>query len=81
MMSVLAYGLILLGCADDGTACRQLDLPPIHYAAAASCQAEVETVLMSDTAMRADYPVVEARCVPLKTPRSDADKIRLAAGS
>jgi hypothetical protein len=70
-MSVLAYGLILLGCADDGTACRQLDLPPIHYAAATACQAEIETALMSDAAMRADYPIVEARCVPLAGKRGN----------
>lgn len=64
-MSVLAYGLMMLGCADDGTACKQLNIATTRYAAAAECEAQIETALMSDAAMRADYPIVEARCVPL----------------
>jgi hypothetical protein len=77
-MSVLAYGLVLLGCADDGSACRPLDLPAVRYVAAAACEAQVETALMSDAAMRADYPIVEARCVPLNSNQRKTEKARLA---
>lgn len=78
-MSVLAYGLVLLGCADDGTACQRLDLVPRRFVAAADCRAEVEAAVMSDEALRADYPVVEARCVPLRLPDGNSAKLRLIA--
>ncbi len=62
-MSVIAYTLLLFGCADDGTACERIAAPEQTYAVPAQCEAQVETALGSDTALRADYPVVEARCV------------------
>ena len=64
-MSLALYTLLMFGCADDGTACEQIAAPRQVYAAAAQCQAKVEPALGSDLALRADYPVVEARCVKL----------------
>lgn len=64
-MSVVAYTLMLFGCADDGTACERLAVPAQVYAAAAQCEAQVEPALGSELALRADFPVVEARCVKL----------------
>lgn len=62
-MSLVAYTLLLFGCADDGAACERLAAPQQVYSASAQCQAQVENALGSDIALRADYPVVEARCV------------------
>lgn len=62
-MSLVAYTLLMFGCADDGTACEKLAAPTQVYSASAECQAQVDNALGSDFAMRADYPVVEARCV------------------
>ncbi|MFM5895343.1 MAG: hypothetical protein ACKOQM_13045 [Novosphingobium sp.] len=62
-MSLVAYTLLMFGCADDGTACEKLAAPAQVYSASAQCEAQVENALGSDLALRADYPVVEARCV------------------
>lgn len=62
-MSLALYTLLMFGCADDGTACEQIAAPRQVYSAAAQCQAQVEPTLNGDIAMRADYPLVEARCV------------------
>ncbi|MFM5916845.1 MAG: hypothetical protein ACKOOL_04850 [Novosphingobium sp.] len=62
-MSLVAYTLLMFGCADDGTACERIAAPEQVYAAPAQCQAQVDSALGSDLALRADYPVVEVRCV------------------
>ena len=62
-MSLTLYTLLMFGCADDGSACEQIAAPQQVYSAAAQCKAQVEPALNSDIAMRADYPLVEARCV------------------
>ena len=64
-MSVFTYTLLMFGCADDGSACERLAAPAQVYSASAQCQAQVEPALQSDAALRADYPLVEARCVKL----------------
>lgn len=64
-MALVLYTLLMFGCADDGTACQQLAAPRQEYSAAAQCQAQVESALNSDIAQRADYPLIEARCIKL----------------
>ena len=64
-MSIAIYTLLMFGCADDGTACQRIAYEAPAYSAAAQCQAQVEPALSSATALRADYPLVEARCVKL----------------
>ena len=64
-MSLVAYSLLMFGCADDGTACERIAAPEQVYSAAAQCQAQVAPTLQSDLALRADYPLIEARCVKL----------------
>jgi hypothetical protein len=72
-MSTLLYSLILLGCADDGSACQRLSLPAQRYEASSDCQADITAALQSEVAMRADYPMVEARCMPMRdSPRRPA---------
>ncbi len=73
-MSLVAYTLLMFGCADDGTACEKLAAPAQVYSASAQCEAQVDAALGSDTALRADYRVVEARCV--KVPRKVALRAR-----
>lgn len=73
-MSLIAYTLLMFGCADDGTACERLAAPAQVYSASAQCEAQVETALGSDLALRADYPVIEARCV--KVARKVASRAR-----
>jgi hypothetical protein len=73
-MSVIAYTLLLLGCADDGSACERIAAPEQTYASSAQCEAQVEAALGSETALRADYPVVAARCA--KVPHSAATHAR-----
>lgn len=63
------FALVLLGCADDGTACQRLVLEPRQYASKALCEADEEFVLSSDAAIRADFPTVETRCVAMSAVR------------
>lgn len=56
------FALVLLGCADDGTACETLSQPAARYTTQALCEAGVDTALESDVALQADYPTVIARC-------------------
>jgi hypothetical protein len=59
----MVFALVLLGCADDGTACERLSTPPRTYASKALCEAGQEMALQSDAALRADYPTVVSRCL------------------
>ena len=73
-MSIAVYTLLMFGCADDGTACQRLAYDAPAYSAAAQCRAQVEPALSSDFALRADFPLVEARCV--KLPKQAAVRLR-----
>lgn len=66
----MIFALVLLGCADDGTACERLPTQPEHYVSKAQCQAGQDTALQSEAALRADYPTVLSRCLP--TPAASA---------
>lgn len=59
----MVFALVLLGCADDGTACQRLATPAERYGSKALCEAGQELALQSDAAMRADYPTVVSRCL------------------
>ena len=61
----MIFALLLFGCADDGSQCRQLATTPRHYEAKITCEADAEMALQSDAALRSDDPVVEARCLPV----------------
>jgi hypothetical protein len=64
----IVFALVLLGCADDGSACQRLDAEPKQYVSKTLCEAEGESALASDAALRADFPNVETRCVAAKRP-------------
>lgn len=61
----MIFALLLFGCADDGSQCEQLTTSPRHYEAKLLCEADAEMALQSELALTADYPTVEARCVPV----------------
>jgi hypothetical protein len=62
-MSIAIYTLLMVGCADDGSACQRIAFDAPAYSASAQCEAQVKTALTSDTALRADYPVIDVRCI------------------
>ena len=62
-MSSMVVALVLFGCADDGSLCERLATQPRYYESRVLCEAEVGMALQSDVALRADYPLVVARCV------------------
>jgi len=75
-MSPVAYVLLMFGCTDDGTACERIAAPEQVYAGAGQCEAQIDSALGSEIALRADYPVVEVRCV--KVPRKASAGVRPA---
>jgi hypothetical protein len=68
----MIFALLLFGCADDGSQCEQLAAPTKHYEAKITCEADAEMALESDVALRADFPVVEARCLAVSADPSMA---------
>jgi hypothetical protein len=60
----MIFALILFGCADDGSQCEKLAAAPRHYESQLLCEADAVLALHGDLALRADYPTVEARCMP-----------------
>jgi hypothetical protein len=68
----MIFALLLFGCADDGGQCEQLAAPTKHYEAKITCEADAEMALQGEAALRADYPTVEARCLPISNDPSVA---------
>lgn len=75
----MVFALVLLGCADDGTACERLAAPTEGYISKAACQAQQERALGSELALKADYPTVVSRC--LRREASIAPRTVLASRS
>lgn len=66
-MDSTVFALLLFGCSDDGSACQQLAATqPRYYDSLVLCEADVDVALQSDVSLRADYPSVVARCVPIR---------------
>lgn len=59
----MVFALVLLGCADDGSACERLAGRPEHYGSQALCEAGQEAALQSESALSADYPTIVSRCL------------------
>jgi hypothetical protein len=62
-MSATLIALALFGCSDDGTACERLRTPVATYQTREECTARLDEALMSENAMRAQYPTVFAQCM------------------
>lgn len=65
-MSSTIFALLLFGCADDGSACRQLAAPPKYYESEVLCEADVDFALQSDVSLRSEHPTVVAKCMPAR---------------
>ncbi len=59
-MQPIFYVIALMGCTDDGQACQQRRVEPIHYITPAACEAAVPDALGRNTDL--DYPTIEATC-------------------
>jgi hypothetical protein len=82
MFSSLAYAIVLMGCSDDMSICRETSRYNRVFATLAQCEQAQDVALMSDVALEIDYPTVAAKCVqnvrifadkgqhPRSTPRS-----------
>jgi len=68
----MVFALVLLGCADDGTACERLPTQVEQYSSKALCEAGQEMALQSEAAMQADYPTVVSRCLRMSAAPSVA---------
>lgn len=60
-MEPVFFVMAIMGCADDGMACRQERIEPVRYESAAQCQSAISGVLERSTDL--DYPVVAASCM------------------
>ena len=63
MMTGLAYALILMGCSDDMSQCREVATDTRFSATLRECEKAQSDALRSETAMEIDYPVVATKCV------------------
>ena len=63
MMTGLAYALILMGCSDDMSQCREVATDTRFSATLRECEKAQPDALRSETAMEIDYPVVATKCV------------------
>ena len=62
-MSTLIFALALFGCSDDATVCERISTDLPRYETQVACNIAAETAVMSEEAMRADFPTVIAECV------------------
>jgi hypothetical protein len=76
----MVFALVLFGCADDGTSCRRLAMEPERYVSKALCEADQESALQCETALRSDYPTVVSRCLRTGGVRAGRTPVRVAAG-
>ena len=62
MISSIAYAIILMGCSDDMNRCSEMARDKGDSATLKDCERAQEKALISDVALRIDYPVVAAKC-------------------
>ena len=62
-MSGTVVALLLFGCSDDSSACRQLAGPPRYYASQVLCEADIDLALQGEVSLRSDYPSVIGKCL------------------
>ncbi|WP_424429226.1 hypothetical protein [Parasphingorhabdus sp.] len=62
MITGLAYAIILMGCSDDMTMCREIVRDNRAFATLRECEKAQEDALRSNIALEIDYPVVATKC-------------------
>lgn len=75
-MEPVFFVMAIMGCADDGMACRQERVEPVRYESAAQCQAAISGALERNADL--DYPVVAASC--LQGGQRFADRVPMPVG-
>jgi hypothetical protein len=59
-----AYFVIaIMGCSDDGTACRTVATPAAHYPSELACLAARADALTANSDL--DFPTLVAHCLPV----------------
>jgi hypothetical protein len=59
-MEPVYFVMALLGCADDGSDCRQARVEPARYTSAEACKAQIPAALWRNTDI--DFPLIGAEC-------------------
>lgn len=62
MISSLAYAIILMGCSDDMSLCREMARDERVFATLRECERSEAKALQSKVALEIDYPVVASKC-------------------
>lgn len=62
MNGIAAFFLVMFGCSDDLSQCRQLPVEPVRHVSATECDSQIDTALMYRAAT-ADYPTIIADCM------------------
>lgn len=62
MITSLAYAIILMGCSDDMSMCREMVRDNRAFATLQECEKAQEDALQSNIASEIDYPVVATKC-------------------
>ena len=80
-MAGFAFALLLMGCSDDGSACKTLATADHAYTSRAACLIDQDALLNGEVARKADYPDVMVQCVATKLSVGDkpaAQMVRVA---
>lgn len=62
MNGIAAFFLVMFGCSDDLSQCRQLPVEPVRHVSATECEGGIDTALLYRGAT-ADYPTIIADCM------------------
>ncbi|WP_207796734.1 hypothetical protein [Sphingomonas oleivorans] len=82
-MGAAFYVMVILGCSDAGTACRDVRTLATRYASLDACKIATSAMLLDHSDI--DYPVVMAECRPASerltraAPRGSAAVSRLSS--
>lgn len=63
MFSSLAYAIVLMGCSDEMTMCREMAKDQRVFVTLRECENSQDKALLSEAALEIDYPVVATKCI------------------
>jgi hypothetical protein len=78
-MGPVYFVIAILGCGDEGVACRTVAAPAAHYATEKACLAARGDVLMANSDL--DFPSLLAECQPVSRKASTAQPEPPAEGA
>lgn len=59
-MEPVYFIMAIMGCGDDGGACRQQRVEPVRYESVAQCKEAMSAALLRNTDL--EFPLIEANC-------------------